>query len=165
MLSPPRSRFLPQSLARPDPTLRSTDPNAPWNERRVGWAQRIQARGNEGWVVSGGVRVRGRATSNYDKDLQRLLKEGYAELSGKEGSPRGAPRRWALRYLRLTDKGVALLPQVVTKRVPEPYANRRAAMAEFREVNRGTAGAGGRGTNKELMDHHPKPLPTFPTQV
>ena len=104
----------------------AAEPLVPWSKRKIGWLLKIQEKGgaltvNRSWcfsLTSGDVASR---------DLRRLIKEGLAiaDVHARAG------RRTTYRQLRLTEKGLGMLPVVPVVRVAEPYAKRKAAMAEL----------------------------------
>lgn len=63
----------------------------------------------------------------YSDHLRRALSEGYLAVT---------PRRGREKLLVLTEAGRALIAKPLAARVAEPFAKRRAGMAEFREANR-----------------------------
>ncbi|HEY0820988.1 MAG TPA: hypothetical protein VGD46_19535 [Rhizobacter sp.] len=127
-----------------------TAPIAPWLTRRAVLLK----------VIAGGVHYGWRnswlwGSKQWDADVARAVKDGLLELPPKEGPRLSAgpvvrdyggslpPRAHhacnrrgkRLKRLRLTAAGRALLAPVNTATAPQPYARRKAALAEFTEAN------------------------------
>lgn len=118
-------------------------PLRPWHERRVALLASIE---NRSWRA-----VYDLGRRQWAADKARLIKEGLLVLGPKPGPrlryrepPRLPYSRYSTRLtnrsqhcksLHLTDKGRALLPVPAVALLPQPYAKRRAALAEFKEAN------------------------------
>lgn len=123
----------------------AAEPLVPWSKRKIGWLLKIQEKGgaltvNRSWcfsLTSGDVASR---------DLRRLIKEGLAiaDVHARAG------RRTTYRQLRLTEKGLGMLPVVPVVRVAEPYAKRKAAMAEL--MGRTNPASNAEGNQETLWD-------------
>ena len=112
-------------------------PMAPWCERRKALAAKIAAR-TEGLAVNIRWTAKTNTSETESRDLRRLIDEGYAQMSHKNGGPRAQKEteKWRFRgggkhhkVVRLTEKGMALLPPPAPEPTLGPYAKRRAALA------------------------------------
>lgn len=114
-------------------------PQAPWAKRRVALAEKIA--GRDGALPVNISHAHKTNTTEKDSiDLRRFIEEGYAVLSPKtvRGShmrPRSLGGGKQYKTVKLTDKGLALLPVPAVAHVPAPYAKRTAALAQFKEAN------------------------------
>lgn len=129
-IAPPASRM---GYEHPLNGQRAVPGQARWLKRRVEIALEIsKAPGFDGFCIS---RARARRWRT-DRDLQRFVAGGYASIHRVKFG------RASHKFLRLTRKGLALLPTPPPTRAAQPYAKRKQALAEFEQANSDTTALG-----------------------
>lgn len=107
----------------------------PWTERKLALLALIAYRDR---LISPTMKPTARRSwstmaETYAKDIARLVKLG---LVRRTGSVRQGGRK-TLNFVEVTEKGRALLAVQPVAHRPDPYAKRRAGMADFHAANPG----------------------------
>lgn len=101
---------------------RGPENHRPWGERLRELLARIQVAGSHGLRHCD----RSRRVTQWHKDQRRAIAEGYCMVT---------PRVGTAKQLVLTDAGRAYMAGPVAAPAAQPYARRRAGMAEFNAAN------------------------------